>query len=348
VAGALAALSAAPGARLQRLQVMDSRLIRTDLVDALLAKLGGDPAAGASPLVKLNIQHHLDSQQADRLCSGLPSSLQDLQLVVSCWSAPAAQPPSLLPALQQLKQLRRLVLELMSVGPKALDLAPLAACAATLHELQLNVTGGGGERLQLLGISTLGGLSRLQRLQLPDACSLPDAGEEQEGAAAGWRQVLGGMQQLHELQAGLLDCSAEQWEQLSAWPGLRKLRLRSLAVGAAATPSLLQHLIIDRKLQLMCAGAGAGAGSLAQLLPRLQELEVRGAGSMGSWAAALGGHPSLQALSLPSAGEAGPGIINQLQLSSCPQLRSVDLQEVSSATLTRCWRSWASAPAWRA
>jgi hypothetical protein len=331
VAGALAVLSAAPGTRLQRFEVMDSRLmIRADLVDALLAKFGSSPA-GASALVKLNMQQGLESQQADTLCSRLPSSLQDLQLMLLCSYGATAQPPSLLPpAAQQFRQLRRLVLQVMSVCPtQALDLAPLAACAATLQELWLDVPGGGGMRLQLLGISTLAGLSRLQRLQLPDECTLSDAGEEQEGAAAAWWQVLWGMQQLQELQAGLLDCSAEQWEQLAAWPGLRKLRLRSLDVGPVAQPSPLQHLTIRRELQLVCAGAGAGAGSLAQLLPRLQELEVRGAGSMGSWAAALGGHPSLQALSLPSAGWAGLGIMNQLQLSSCPQLRSVDLHKVS-------------------
>jgi hypothetical protein len=354
-AGLLAALLAAPGARLQMLEVLDSRLIaQADLVDALLAKFGGNPAAGASALVQLNVQRILDAQLADRLCRRLPSSLEDLQLRVACHSGATAQQPArktLLPALQQLGQLRRLVLEMRSVGPKhVLDLAPLAACAATLLELRLSVTSGGGERLRLLDISTLAGLSRLQGLQLPDACKLVSgAVKGRQGAAAAWWQVLGGMQQLHELQAGLLDCSAEQWEQLAAcWPWLRKLRLRSLAVGPVATPSLLQHLTIRRELKLVCAGAGAG--SLAQLLPQLQELEGRGAGNLGSWAAALAGHPSLQALSLPSAGDAEPGIINQLQLSNYPSCSAsrCTTWRIRSSTPTRCWRSWASAPACRA
>jgi hypothetical protein len=145
-------------------------------------------AAGSLPLKALHLDMPLSPELAEELPEWFPS-LEELSLSVrlsadggsDCRGGARVswQPAYTLDCFQHLRRLRLRV-----------DLAPLAACAATLEELELgracSEALAAPPEVELLGLGALAGMPRLRRLLLPAGCSVAGGGD---GAA--WWRVLG-------------------------------------------------------------------------------------------------------------------------------------------------------------
>jgi hypothetical protein len=235
-------LASAPSARLQSLVVdvcgvglglRGSMQLAGQAADGLLAKYSTLQPGGGDMALQRLCMGPLSTQKADQLCSCV-SSLQELQLTVR-----AAQPSVPHYCWRPQLQLPRLQKMMLSSWCLQLDLGPLlASCSSSLQELE--ITRGyvfAGEVIPLAdspivfhNIGALAALTQLQALRLLASAE----------ANTGWWPVLGGMTQLQELRAGFLECSAQRWQQLAAWPGLSKLHLGRLDLGMDARPCILQ------------------------------------------------------------------------------------------------------------
>jgi hypothetical protein len=175
------------------------------------------------------------------------------------------------------------------------------------------------QSFKLKGISSLAALAKLRRLQLPWSFSLA-AGE----APAHWASILGGMQQLEELDAGFLECSSGLWQPLlGSLPKLRMVRIRHLALNGAEQPATqLQSLALVHDLVLEDGAQQQSVGCLARLLPNLTCLKFSLTSNVSNWAAAVRGHPSLQRFELQVRQKSFQAHL--LQLSSWPKLCNVD------------------------
>ncbi len=291
--------------------------------EAAEAAAGGEPMA----LEQLLLEVPISGVQACNLVANL-TSLQQLSLRLDCGGYQLytlrLQPPQ---ALQSLA----LSIPHSSKARMQLDLDNLCNIAQGLRRLQLACGGNG-----LLALPALARLAHLQHLHLRDRSA---AGQ----GAAELGDVLCSLTQLRELELPQLECSSALWQRLAAaCPGLQRAWFLSLALRDAEPLGLLRLQLhahtryawerpgVAQPLQLEGPAAAQPEGCLERLMPRLQELAVGASGPHAWSAAAAAGHPELQRLQMfwsdhRPAAQAEP-LLGDLQLSSWPKLRAVELQ----------------------
>lgn len=140
--------------------------------------------------------------------------------------------------------------------------------------------------------------------------------------------ALYGHQQLRELEAGCLECSADTWLALrNGLPRLELLGVDSLSIGAASPAAAALHTLrCDRRLALQHTWEQL-PGCLAQQLPQLRTATV-GATDLRALAVALVGHQQLQRLEATHNVQlARPDLSMDVlaMLSDCSRLQEVSL-----------------------